>query len=166
VIETIHRVAALRKKLERNDNADERAWPLACAALLISASGHSRPRRADSRFGHVGSHRIATEFCVAAEFRDVPSRHGFAQDASRRLLVKSRLADRLRCWWSRASCRVRTTINQDGPSPSNHHPSGVVVRERSRSRSSDPATRPQPLPKQRQDRRSMTRMVRLHCDRR
>jgi hypothetical protein len=42
VIETIHRVAALRKKLERNDNADERAWPLACAALLISAEGQGR----------------------------------------------------------------------------------------------------------------------------
>jgi hypothetical protein len=74
VIETIHRVAALRKKLERNDNADERAWPLACAALLISAEGHSRPGRADSRSGHVGFHPIATEFCVAAEFRDVPTR--------------------------------------------------------------------------------------------
>jgi hypothetical protein len=32
----------LRKKLERNDNADERAWPLACAALLISAEGQQR----------------------------------------------------------------------------------------------------------------------------
>jgi hypothetical protein len=32
----------LRKNLEGNDEADERAWSLACAALLISAKGQSR----------------------------------------------------------------------------------------------------------------------------
>lgn len=34
--------------------------------------GHSRPGRADSRSGHVGFPLIATEFCVAEKFRDVP----------------------------------------------------------------------------------------------
>jgi hypothetical protein len=38
----------------------------------MSLTGQSRPGRADSRSGHVGFHLIATEFCVAAEFRDVP----------------------------------------------------------------------------------------------
>jgi hypothetical protein len=38
----------------------------------MSEVGHSRPGRADSGSGHVGFHPIATDFCVAAEFRDVP----------------------------------------------------------------------------------------------
>ena len=42
-----------------------------------SALGHSRPGRADSRFGHVGFPLIAIESCGAAEFRDVPQQdHG------------------------------------------------------------------------------------------
>jgi hypothetical protein len=36
-----------------------------------SASGQSRPGRADSRFGNVGFPLIATDFCGAATFRDV-----------------------------------------------------------------------------------------------
>jgi hypothetical protein len=43
-----------------------------CAVGWSSARGQSRPGRADSRSGRVGFHPIATEFCVAAEFRDVP----------------------------------------------------------------------------------------------
>jgi hypothetical protein len=39
----------------------------------MSESGQSRPGRADGRSGQVGFPPIATEFCVAAEFRDVPS---------------------------------------------------------------------------------------------
>jgi hypothetical protein len=38
----------------------------------LSATGQSRPGRADSRSGHVGLPPIATDLCGTAEFRYVP----------------------------------------------------------------------------------------------
>jgi hypothetical protein len=40
--------------------------------IVMSASGQTRPDRADNRSGHVGFLPIATGFCCTAEFRDVP----------------------------------------------------------------------------------------------
>jgi hypothetical protein len=41
--------------------------------VVTSALGQTQRRRASGRSAHVGCPPIATEFCVAAKFRNVPS---------------------------------------------------------------------------------------------
>jgi hypothetical protein len=64
--------AAQMKRTEMDLSADVSYGTGSLDDRLMSALGQSRPGRADGKSGHVGYPPIATESCVAAEFRDVP----------------------------------------------------------------------------------------------